>query len=176
MLYWKNKTKMIIRCFNKNFYKYLHTNVSDISKAFSVGWGTDVRVKRVLVLNKSAAKLTGRLTPPRHPRRSAPSGAETSTLLSLTKRPANCPVRITLPDKTRRGRAGVAAEPLCASPRFRPLSRFLFWIPMVLIIEIIYGACTRWILLFSHAKATMYQPMNVFQISPEIVPYSVRSS
>ena len=26
------------------------------------------------------------------------------------------------------------------------------------------------------AKATMYQPMNVFQISPEIVPYSVRSS
>ena len=70
-------------------------------------------------MNKSAAKLTGRLTPPRHPRRSAPSGAETST------RPSTASLhKLPLPDKTRRGRAGAAAEPLCASPRFRPLSRF----------------------------------------------------
>ncbi len=32
---------------------------------------TGVRARRVLVLNKSAAKLTGRLTPPRHPRAAA---------------------------------------------------------------------------------------------------------
>ena len=152
-------------------------------------------------MNKSAASLTGRLTPPRHPRRSAPSGAETST------RPSTDSLhKLPLPDKTRRGRAGVAAEPLCASPRFRPLFRFSFRAPMALIIENLCRACTRLIfyspqVIFGKqsrlrreacangagsvqnpyvtkpcAKATMYQPMNVFQISPEIVPYSVRSS
>ena len=60
----------------------------------------------------------------------------------------------------RRGRAGVAAEPLCASPRFRPLFRFSFQPPMALIIGIIYVACTRLI----------------FWTPSEIVPYSVRSS
>ena len=93
-------------------------------------------------MNKSAAELTGRLTPPRHPL-AALAGAETSTLLSLTHRPANRLTESLPPTKTRRGRAGAAAEPLCASPRFRPLSRFSFRIPMVLIIEIIYGTCTR---------------------------------
>ena len=43
----------------------------------------------------------------------------------------------------RRGRAGVAAEPLCASPRFRPLFRFSFRAPMALIIENLCRACTR---------------------------------
>ena len=62
--------------------------------------------------------------PPRHPL-AALAGAETSTLLSLPPRPANCPTRIILPDKTRRGRAGVAAEPLCAS---RASARFPFFV------------------------------------------------
>ena len=156
-------------------------------------------------MNKSAAKLTGRLTPPRHPL-AALAVAETSTLLSLTHRPANRLTESLPPTKTRRGRAGVAAEPLCASPRFRPLSRFSFQPPMALIIENLCRACTRLIfyspqVIFGKqsrlrreacangagsvqnpyvtkpcAKATMYQPMNVFQISPEIVPYSVSTS
>ena len=108
------------------------------SGANSIGSGTDVRVRSVLVLNKSAAKLTGRLTPPRHPRRSAPSGAETST------RPSSASLhKLPFSNKTRRGRAGAAAEPLCASPRFRPLFPFSFRAPMALIIGIIFVACTR---------------------------------
>ena len=73
-------------------------------------------VRRVLVFYKSAAELTGRLTPPRHPRRSAPSGAETSTLLSLTHRPAN---RLTESLPPTKRDAGAREPPLnrFASPR-----------------------------------------------------------
>ena len=168
--------------------------------SFSIGWGTGVRVRSVLVLNKSAASLTGRLTPPRHPRRSAPSGAETSTRPSTTSLH-----KLPLPDKTRRGRAGAAAEPLCASPRFRPLSRFVSGthgfdyrnhLCGMYAFNFLFSVSYFWETVAAEtrslrkrrrertnayvtkpcAKTTMYQPMNVFQISPEIVPYSVSTS
>ena len=119
--------------------------------------------------------------------------------------PHKLSARITLPDKTRRGRAGAAAEPLCASPRFRPLSRFVSGthgfdyrnhLCGMYAFNFLFSVSYFWETVAAEtrslrkrrrertnayvtkpcAKTTMYQPMNVFQISPEIVPYSVSTS
>ena len=61
-------------------------------------------MRRVLVLNKSAASLTGRLTPPRHPRAAARGRRDKHTPH------VNIPTESM--ENTERGGRGVAAEPL----------------------------------------------------------------
>ena len=95
-------------------------------------------VKRVLVLIQVGGFADGAADAARHPRAAARGRRDKHTPI-LDKTPHKLP----LPDKTRRGRASVAAEPLGDSPRFRPLFRFSFQVPMVFIIGNIYGACTR---------------------------------